>query len=154
MERRRWPGFGDWYCYEFCDLLFGFFLFIFAVLFCLVLFFIRCLPLKVIGTTSPTTWKPNTKDLLTLLMKSKADFTVKRYTKEIVKFSRWCNLSSIQPTPPFSVSIVIVYLHKVYVSSKSLMQCNRWLMQPLNGFIPLFPASLAILWMLQFVIIC
>ena len=63
--------------------------------------------------------KPNTKDLLTLLMKSKADSTVKRYTKEIVKFSRWCNLSSIQPTPPFSVSIVIAYLHKVYVSSKS-----------------------------------
>ena len=63
--------------------------------------------------------KPNTKDLLTLLMKSKTDSTVERYTKEIVKLSRWCNLSSIQPTPPFSVSIVIAYLHKVYVSSKS-----------------------------------
>ena len=63
--------------------------------------------------------KPNTKDLLTLLMKSKADSTVKRYTKEIIKFSRWCNLSSIQPSPPFSVSIVVTYLHKVYVSSKS-----------------------------------
>ena len=63
--------------------------------------------------------KPNTKDLLTLLMKSKADSTVKRYTKEIVKFSRWCNLSSIQLSPPFSVSIVIAYLHEVYVSSKS-----------------------------------
>ena len=62
---------------------------------------------------------PNTKDLLTLLMKSKADSTVKRYTKEIVKFSRWCNLSSIQPSPPFLVSIVIAYLHKVYVTSKS-----------------------------------
>ena len=62
---------------------------------------------------------PNTKDLLTLLMKSKADSTVKRYTKEIVKFSRWCNLSSIQPSHPFLVSIVIAYLHKVYVSSKS-----------------------------------
>ncbi|XP_022780144.1 uncharacterized protein LOC111321503 [Stylophora pistillata] len=36
--------------------------------------------------------KPNTKDLLTLLMKSKVDSTVKRHTKEIVKFSRWCNL--------------------------------------------------------------
>ncbi|XP_068720482.1 uncharacterized protein [Montipora capricornis] len=45
--------------------------------------------------------KPNTKDLLTLLMKFKADSTVKRYTKEIVKFSRWCNLSSIQLSPPF-----------------------------------------------------
>ena len=63
--------------------------------------------------------KPNTKDLLTLLIKSKADSTVKRHTKEIVKFSRWCNLSSIQLSPPFSVLIVIAYLHKVYVSSKS-----------------------------------
>ena len=62
--------------------------------------------------------KPNTKDLLTLLMKSKADSTVKRNTKEIVKSSRWCNLSSIRPSPPFSVLIVIAYLHKVYVSSK------------------------------------
>ncbi|XP_068691657.1 uncharacterized protein [Montipora foliosa] len=43
--------------------------------------------------------KPNTKDLLTLLMKSKADSTVKRYAKEIVKFSRWRNLSSIQLSP-------------------------------------------------------
>ena len=63
--------------------------------------------------------KPNTKDLLTLLMKSNADSTVKRYTKGIVKFSRSCNLSSIQLSPPFSVLIVIAYLHKVYVSSKS-----------------------------------
>ena len=63
--------------------------------------------------------KPNTKDLLTLLMKSKEDSTVKKYTKEIVKFSRWCNLSSIQLSPPFSVSLVISYLHKVYVISKS-----------------------------------
>lgn len=63
--------------------------------------------------------KPNTKDLLTLLMKSKDDSTVKRFTKEVVKFSRWCHLSSIQPSPAFSVSIVIAYLHKVYVSSKS-----------------------------------
>ena len=54
-----------------------------------------------------------------LLMKSKDDSTVKRFTKEVVKFSRWCNLSSIQPSPAFSVSIVIAYLHKVYVSSKS-----------------------------------
>lgn len=67
----------------------------------------------------PDDVKPNTKDLLTLLMKSKADSTVKRYTKEFVKFSRWCNLSSIQLSPPFSVLIVIAYLHKVYVSSKS-----------------------------------
>ena len=28
-------------------------------------------------------------------------------------------MSSIQPSPPFSVSVVIAYLHKVYVSSKS-----------------------------------
>ena len=61
----------------------------------------------------------NTKDVLTLLVKFKADPTVKRYTKEIVKFSRCCNLSSIQPSPPFSVSVVIAYLHKVYLSSKS-----------------------------------
>ena len=63
--------------------------------------------------------KPNKRDLLTLLRKSKADSTVKRYTKEIVKFTRWCNLSRIQPSPPFSVSVVIAYLYKVYVSSKS-----------------------------------
>ena len=63
--------------------------------------------------------KPNTKDILTLLMKSKDDSTVKRFTKEVVKFSRWCNLSSIQPSPPFSVSVVIAHRHKVYVSFKS-----------------------------------
>ena len=91
--------------------------------------------------------KPNTKDLLTLLMKSKADSTVKRYTKEIVKFSRWCNLSSIQPTPPFSVSIVIAYLHKVYVSSKSYaaLSLTHAALKWFHSFI---------LWMRQFVIIC
>ena len=67
----------------------------------------------------PDQVKPNTKDLLTFLMKSKVDSIVKRYTKEIVKFSSWCNLAGIQPSPPFSVSVVIAYLHKVYVSSNS-----------------------------------
>ena len=82
--------------------------------------------------------KPNTKDLLTLLMKSKADSTVKRYIKEIVKFSRWCNLSSIQLTPPFSVSIVIAYLHKVYVSSKSYaaLSLTHGALKWFHSFIP------------------
>ena len=110
-------------CYESCILfsVFSFTHFLFS--FVLVLFFIRCNS-QGYWDNLPDHVKPNTNDLLTLLMKSKADSTVKRCTKEIVKFSRRCNLSSIQPSPPFSVSVVIAYLHKVYPGMlvPSLMQ--------------------------------
>ena len=101
--------------------MFSFTYFLFS--FVLVLVFIRCNS-QGYWDNLPDHVKPNTKDLLTLLMKSKAASTVKRYTKEIVKFSRWCNLSSIQPSPPFSVSVVIAYLHNVYPGMlvPSLMQ--------------------------------
>ena len=66
--------------------------------------------------------KPNTKDLLTLLMKSKADSTFKRYTKEIVKFSRLCNLSSIQPLLVTAPVYRNVYLNYTVAGSRTVLK--------------------------------
>jgi len=67
----------------------------------------------------PTKVKPDLKDFLSTLFRSKANSTVKKYKKEILKFIEWCNLSNVRPVPPFPVSLAVVYLHKVYKSSNS-----------------------------------
>jgi len=63
--------------------------------------------------------KPNTKDLVEQLLKSKANSTSLRYTKEIEKFCKWCKSFNIKTVPPFSVAVVLAYLSKVYGGSKS-----------------------------------
>lgn len=63
--------------------------------------------------------RPNTRDLVALLVKSKADSTARRYMKEIMKFVHWCKSFDIQSAPPFPVSTVTAYLCKVYSKSKS-----------------------------------
>ena len=62
---------------------------------------------------------PDLKDLLLMLLKPKAESTLKRYKKEILRFLKWCNLSNAGPVPPFSVSLAVSYLKKVYKSSNS-----------------------------------
>lgn len=111
----------------------------FSVLFCLVFFcFHQMFTTQGYWDNIPDHVKPNTKDLLTLLMKSKVDSTVKRHTKEIVKFSRWCNFSGIQQSPPFSVSVLIAYLHEVYVRSKSYatLSLTHAVLKWFHSFIP------------------
>ena len=52
-------------------------------------------------------------------MKSRADPTVRRYLKEIQKFITWCKSHNISVKLPFSVSVVSVYMARVYKVSKS-----------------------------------
>ena len=67
----------------------------------------------------PSMVKPRSKDLVDQLLKSKADSTSSRYSKEIEKFCKWCKSFSVEPRPPFTVALVIAYLSKVYGKSKS-----------------------------------
>lgn len=52
-------------------------------------------------------------------MKSRADSTVTRYLKEIQKFITGCKSHNISVKLPFSVSVVSVYMARVYKVSKS-----------------------------------
>ena len=52
-------------------------------------------------------------------MKSRADSTARRYIKEIQKFIAWCKSRNISVKLPFSVSVVSVYMARVYKDSKS-----------------------------------
>lgn len=65
----------------------------------------------------PARIRPDLKDLLLMLLKPKAESTLKRYKKQILRFLEWCNLSNAGPVPPFSVSLAVSYLNKVYKSS-------------------------------------
>ena len=65
----------------------------------------------------PEATRPETKDLVRLLLKSKASSTSSRYLEEIEKFCRWCQSFRVAIAPPFSVSLVLAYLSKVYLIS-------------------------------------
>ena len=67
----------------------------------------------------PEATRPGTKDLVRLLLKSKASSTSSRYLKEIEKFCSWCQLFRVAIAPPFSASLVLAYLSKVYLRSSS-----------------------------------
>ena len=62
----------------------------------------------------PARIRPDLKDLLLMLLKSKAESSSKRYKKEILRFLEWCNLSNVRSVPPFYVSLAVSYLYKVY----------------------------------------
>ena len=63
--------------------------------------------------------KPDLGELISTLLKSKADSTTKRYRKEILKFIEYCNISGLRPVPPFPVTFIVAYLFKVYKNSSS-----------------------------------
>ena len=63
--------------------------------------------------------KPDLGELISTLLKSKADYTTKRYRKQILKFIEYCNFSGVRPVPPFPVPFIVAYLFKVYKSSSS-----------------------------------
>ena len=65
----------------------------------------------------PEATRPGTKDLVRLLLKSKASSTSSRYLKEIEKFCSWCQSFRVAIAPPFSASLVLAYLWKVYFGS-------------------------------------
>ena len=67
----------------------------------------------------PEATRPGTKDLVRLLLKSKASSTSSRYLKEIEKFCRRCQSFRVAVAPPFSTSLVLAYLSKVYLRSSS-----------------------------------
>ena len=67
----------------------------------------------------PVSVKPDLGELISILLKSKADSTTKRYKKEILKFIEYCNFSGLRPVPPFPVAFIVAYLFKVYKSSSS-----------------------------------
>ena len=67
----------------------------------------------------PGATRPGTKDLVRLLLKSKASSTSPRYLKEIEKFCSWCQLFRVAIAPLFSASFVLAYLSKVYLRSSS-----------------------------------
>ena len=67
----------------------------------------------------PDCIKPDATGIVHFLMKSRADSTARRYIKEIQKFITWCKSRNISVKLPFSVSIVSVYMARVYKDSTS-----------------------------------
>ena len=67
----------------------------------------------------PVSVKPDLGELISILLKSKADSTTKRYKKEILQFIEYCNFSGVRPVPPFPVAFIVAYLFKVYKRSSS-----------------------------------
>lgn len=63
----------------------------------------------------PTKVKPDSKDVFLTLLKSRADFNMKKYEKEIQKFIEWCNLSNVRPVPPLHVSLAVACLQHRHV---------------------------------------
>ena len=59
--------------------------------------------------------KPDLKEVFLTLLKSRADFTLKKYEKEILKFIEWCNLSNVRPVPPLHASLAVAYLQHRHV---------------------------------------
>ena len=66
----------------------------------------RCIPISV---------KPGLGKLISILLKSKVDSTMKRYKKDILKFIEYCNFSGVRPVPPFPVAFIVAYLFKVHI---------------------------------------
>ena len=69
-----------------------------------------------VTTRSYETWN---KGFSSLLLKYKASSTSARYLKEIEKFCSWCQSFRVAIAPPFSASLVLAYLSKVYLRSSS-----------------------------------
>ena len=51
--------------------------------------------------------------------RNKASSTSARYLKEIGKFWAWCQSFRVAIAPPFSPSLVLAYLLRVYLRSRS-----------------------------------
>ena len=67
----------------------------------------------------PEATRPGTKDLVRLLLESKASSTSSTYLKEIDKlYSCWQSFR-VAIAPPFSASLVLAYLSKVHLISSS-----------------------------------
>ena len=63
--------------------------------------------------------KPDVRKLLCQLVKSRADSTAQRYSKEILKFFRWYESFNCQSVSQFSTAVMLCYLSKVYDDSGS-----------------------------------
>ena len=69
-----------------------------------------------VTTRSYETWN---KGFNSSTAKSKASSTSSRYLKEIDNFCSWCQSFKVAIAPPFSASLVLAYLSKVYLRSSS-----------------------------------
>ena len=58
----------------------------------------------------PPAIRPDFNSLFKCLLSSRADSTVKKYLKEIIKFLLWCRTRKIALQSPFSSSVVALYL--------------------------------------------
>ena len=77
----------------------------------------RCLSQTTVGGVCPVSVKPDLRELISILLRSKADSTTKRYEKEILNFIEYCNFSEVRPVPPFPIAFIVAYFFKVYKCS-------------------------------------
>ena len=84
----------------------------------------------------PDCMKPNATRTVHFLTKSRADSTVRRYLKEIQKFITCCKSHNFSVKLPFSVSVVSVYMARVYKDSKSYCLFGPCSCSWFHSFIP------------------
>ena len=63
--------------------------------------------------------KPDKDALIKLLIKSRADSTVKRYSSEISKYHKWCNAHSVVAKFPVDTSTAVTYANSRFLQSHS-----------------------------------
>ena len=63
--------------------------------------------------------KPDKDALIKLLIKSRADSTVKRYSSEISKYQKWCNAHSIVAKFPVDTPTAVTYTYSRFLQSHS-----------------------------------
>ena len=79
-----------------------------AVIFSVISFFFsryRCLSQTTVGGVYPVSVKPDLGELISILLRPKADSTTKRY----LKFIEYCNFSEVRPVPPFPIAFIVAY---------------------------------------------
>ena len=91
-----------------------------AVIFSVISFFFsryRYLSQTTVGGVYPVSEKPDLGELISILLRSKADSTTKRHEREISKFIEYCNFPGVRPVPPFPIAFIVAYFFKVYKRS-------------------------------------
>ena len=63
--------------------------------------------------------KPDKDALIKLLIKSRADSTVKRYSSEIAKYQKWCHTHEVAKKFPVNIPTAVAYIYSCFLQSHS-----------------------------------
>ena len=103
-----------------------------------IIFFLQVVITSKAWMLLPPALRPDINTLFNLLLSSRADSTVKKYTNEINKFFLWCRSRQIPLQIPFSSSVVALYLFDLdqQLRSPATMVLVHAALKWLHSFVP------------------